>query len=152
MWAFRTACTAACAFSSAPKSKHALAYLRLLENPNDDTSFMRVVNFPARALARAASEQLQDLAKATGCSLHDAVSTLTGRPGAVIGFVASVTREADLNLKDIIKLMLEHSGLLEHYRKEREGEDRIGELGRTGERGRKLCGVTKRVLAAKRRV
>jgi DNA helicase-2/ATP-dependent DNA helicase PcrA len=30
--------------------KHALAYLRLLENPHDDTSFMRVVNFPARGI------------------------------------------------------------------------------------------------------
>ena len=30
--------------------KHALAYLRLLENPNDDTSFLRVVNFPARGI------------------------------------------------------------------------------------------------------
>jgi DNA helicase-2/ATP-dependent DNA helicase PcrA len=35
--------------------KHALAYLRLLENPNDDTSYLRVVNFPARGIgARAA--------------------------------------------------------------------------------------------------
>jgi DNA helicase II / ATP-dependent DNA helicase PcrA len=113
--------------------KHALAYLRLLENPNDDTSFMRVVNFPARGIGARSIEQLQDLAKATGCSLHDAVSTLTGRPGAVIaGFVAKmdVLREqtTNLNLKDIIKLMLEHSGLLEHYRKEREGEDRIENL------------------------
>ena len=33
--------------------KHALAYLRLIENPNDDTSFLRVVNFPTRASARA---------------------------------------------------------------------------------------------------
>ncbi|MDT7520004.1 3'-5' exonuclease [Rhodoferax sp. TBRC 17660] len=113
--------------------KHALAYLRLLENPNDDTSFLRVVNFPARGIGARSIEQLQDLARATGCSLHDAVSTLTGRPGAVIaGFVAKldVMREqtADLNLKDIIKLMLEHSGLLEHYRNEREGEDRVENL------------------------
>jgi DNA helicase II / ATP-dependent DNA helicase PcrA len=113
--------------------KHALAYLRLLENPNDDTSFMRVVNFPARGIGARSLELLQDEAKATGCSLHDAVSTLQGRPGAVIaGFVAKmdVLREqtTDLNLKDIIKLMLEHSGLLEHYRQEREGEDRIENL------------------------
>nr|WP_315495831.1 UvrD-helicase domain-containing protein [uncultured Rhodoferax sp.] len=113
--------------------KHALAYLRLLENPNDDTSFLRVVNFPARGIGARSIEQLQDLAKATGCSLHDAVSTLTGRPGAVIaGFVAKldVIREqtAGLNLKDIIKLMLENSGLLEHYRNEREGEDRVENL------------------------
>jgi len=113
--------------------KHALAYLRLLENPNDDTSFLRVVNFPARGIGARSLELLQDEAKATGCSLHDAVSTLSGRPGAVIaGFVAKldVLREqtAGLNLKDIIKLMLDNSGLLEHYRNEREGEDRVENL------------------------
>jgi DNA helicase-2/ATP-dependent DNA helicase PcrA len=113
--------------------KHALAYLRLLENPNDDTSFMRVVNFPARGIGARSVEQLQDVAKATGCSLHDAVSTLSGRPGALIGgFVAKldVLREqtVGMNLKDIIKRMLESSGLLDHYRKEREGEDRVENL------------------------
>ena len=35
---------------------------------------------------------------------------------------------ANLNLKDIIRLMLEHSGLLEHYRNDKEGEDRIENL------------------------
>ena len=113
--------------------KHALAYLRLLENANDDTSFLRVVNFPARGIGARSIEQLQDLAKTTGCSLHDAVSALTGRPGAVIaGFVAKldVMREqtVGMNLKDIITLVLEHSGLLGHYGKEREGEDRVENL------------------------
>ena len=64
--------------------KHALAYLRLLENPNDDTSFMRVVNFPARGIGARSLEQLQDVARATGCSLHDAVSALTGRALSLI--------------------------------------------------------------------
>jgi DNA helicase II / ATP-dependent DNA helicase PcrA len=35
--------------------KHALAYLRLIENPNDDTSFLRVVNFPARGIGARTS-------------------------------------------------------------------------------------------------
>ncbi|WP_342616927.1 UvrD-helicase domain-containing protein [Rhodoferax sp. GW822-FHT02A01] len=113
--------------------KHALAYLRLLENPNDDTSFMRVVNFPARGIGARSIEQLQDIAKATGCSLHDAVSTLTGRAGAAIaGFVAKidVLREqtSGMNLRDIISVMLEDSGLLAHYRAEREGADRVENL------------------------
>jgi DNA helicase-2/ATP-dependent DNA helicase PcrA len=113
--------------------KHALAYLRLLENPNDDTSFLRVVNFPARGIGARSVEQLQDLARANGCSLHDAVSALSGRPGALIaGFVAKldVLREhtAILNLKDIVRLTLDHSGLLEHYRNEREGEERVENL------------------------
>jgi DNA helicase-2/ATP-dependent DNA helicase PcrA len=113
--------------------KHALAYLRLLENPNDDTSFMRVVNFPARGIGARSVEQLQDIAKATGCSLHDAVSTLSGRAGvAIAGFVAKIDvlreRTAGMNLREIIKLMLEHSGLTDHYAKEREGEDRLENL------------------------
>ena len=113
--------------------KHALAYLRLLENPNDDTSFMRVVNFPARGIGARSLEQLQDLSRATGCSLHDAVSTLPGRAGAVIaGFVAKidVLREqtAGMNLRDIIAQMLDHSGLVEHYKADREGADRLENL------------------------
>jgi DNA helicase-2/ATP-dependent DNA helicase PcrA len=113
--------------------KHALAYLRLLENPNDDTSFMRVVNFPARGIGARSMEQLQDVARATGCSLHDAVSTLPGRAGALIsGFVAKldVLREqsAGMNLRNIMELMLDQSGLLEHFRAEREGADRVENL------------------------
>ena len=113
--------------------KHALAYLRLLENPNDDTSFMRVVNFPARGIGARSLEQLQDLARATGCSLHDAVSTLIGRAGAAIaGFVAKidVLREqtATMTLRDTVALMLEQSGLVAHYKADREGEDRLENL------------------------
>jgi len=113
--------------------KHALAYLRLLENPNDDTSFMRVVNFPARGIGARSLEQLQDIARTAGCSLHDAVSALTGRPGvAIAGFVAKmdVMREqtVGMNLRDIVTLILEHSGLVDHYKADREGADRLENL------------------------
>ena len=113
--------------------KHALAYLRLLENPNDDTSFMRVVNFPARGIGARSLEQLQDVARATGCSLHDAVSAVPGRAGAAVaGFVAKidVLREQTqgMNLRDIIAQMLEHSGLIDHYKADREGADRLENL------------------------
>ncbi|WP_046238240.1 3'-5' exonuclease, partial [Delftia tsuruhatensis] len=56
--------------------KHALAYLRLLENPHDDTSFLRVVNFPPRGIGARSVETLQDAARSAGCSLHDAVSAV----------------------------------------------------------------------------
>jgi DNA helicase-2/ATP-dependent DNA helicase PcrA len=114
--------------------KHALAYLRLLENPHDDTSFLRVVNFPAarhwRAQHRAAAGRR---ARAAGCSLHDAVSATTGKAGANLGgFVAKldVLREQTqaMTLRDIIELVLQHSGLVEHYKAEREGADRVENL------------------------
>ncbi len=99
--------------------KNALAYLRILDNPHDDTSFSRVVNFPPRGIGARSLEQLQDAAHAAGCSLHDAVSVVTGKAGVNIGaFVAKmdVLREQTqgLSLREIIELVLDHSGLIEH--------------------------------------
>lgn len=113
--------------------KHALAYLRLLENPGDDTSFLRVVNFPPRGIGARSIEQLQDAARATNVSLNDAVRGVTGKAGANIGaFVAKidVLREQTqgMTLREIIELVLDHSGLIEHYKAEREGADRIENL------------------------
>jgi len=113
--------------------KHALAYLRLLENPHDDTSFMRVVNFPARGIGARSLESLQDVARQISCSLHDAVSSISGKAGANLGaFVAmiDVLREQTQgqNLRAIIGQMLQASGLIEHYRNEKEGADRLENL------------------------
>ena len=113
--------------------KHALAYLRLLENPRDDTSFMRVVNFPPRGIGARSIEQLQDAARASGCALHDAVSSIGGKAGANISaFVAKldVLREQTQGqtLRQIIELVLDHSQLIEHYQAEREGADRVENL------------------------
>ena len=113
--------------------KNALAYLRILENPQDDTSFSRVVNFPPRGIGARSLEQLQDAARASGCSLHDAVSLVTGKAGASLGgFVAKmdVLREQTqgCSLREIIELVLDHSGLIEHYKNEKEGADRVENL------------------------
>ena len=113
--------------------KHALAYLRLLENPHDDTSFMRVVNFPPRGIGARSIEQLQDISRASGCSLHDAVSAVPGKAGTNLGaFVAKldVMREqtAGCTLREIIELVLEHSGLEEHYKTDKDGQDRLENL------------------------
>jgi DNA helicase-2/ATP-dependent DNA helicase PcrA len=113
--------------------KHALAYLRLMENPNDDTSFLRVVNFPPRGIGARSIEQLQDAARAAGCSLHDAVSATTGKAGAnLAAFVAmvDVLREQTegMTLREIIDLVLDKTGLVNHYRTEKEGADRVENL------------------------
>lgn len=113
--------------------KHALAYLRLLENKDDDTSFLRVVNFPPRGIGARTLEQLQDAARAAGRSLHDAVHAVGGKAGSnLTAFVAKidVLREQTqgVSLREIIELVLDHSGLVEHYRADREGADRIENL------------------------
>jgi DNA helicase II / ATP-dependent DNA helicase PcrA len=113
--------------------KNALAYLRILDNPHDDTSFSRVVNFPPRGVGARSLEQLQDAARAAGCSLHDAVSVVTGKAGVNIGaFVAKMDvlreRTQGLTLREIIELVLDHSGLIEHYKNDKEGADRVENL------------------------
>ena len=114
--------------------KHALAYLRLMENPDDDTAFLRVVNFPARGIGARTVEQLQDAARGAACSLHAAVTAM--RSGAAAGklgtFVALIDRlrqeTASLPLSEVVEHVVERSGLVAHYQTEREGQDRIENL------------------------
>jgi DNA helicase-2/ATP-dependent DNA helicase PcrA len=113
--------------------KHALSYLRLLENPNDDTSFLRVVNFPARGIGARTMEQLQEIARTSGRSLAQSVGGLGGKAGAnVSAFVGLIDdlREATrgLTLREIIEHMLQASGLLNFYQTDKEGKDRIENL------------------------
>lgn len=113
--------------------KHALAYLRLLENPNDDTSYLRVVNFPARGIGARTVEQLQDVARASGRSLYQSVAAVSGKGGAnLAGFNALIDRLRDethgATLRQIIETMLQRSGLVDFYRLEKEGQDRIENL------------------------
>jgi DNA helicase-2/ATP-dependent DNA helicase PcrA len=113
--------------------KHALAYLRLLENVGDDTSFLRVVNFPARGIGARSIEQLQDAARSSGRSLAQSVGALPGRAADklqafldLVGAMRSATE--GLTLREIIEHVLQHSGLIEFYRSDREGQDRIENL------------------------
>ncbi len=113
--------------------KHALAYLRVLENPNDDTSFIRIVNFPPRGIGTRSVEQLQDAARVSGGSLHAAVSAMTGKAGVnLTAFVAKMDvlreRTQNLTLREIIELVLHESGLFDHYKSERDGADRVENL------------------------
>ena len=113
--------------------KHALAYLRLLENPNDDTSYLRVVNFPARGIGARTLEMLQDAARASGRSLWQSVSAVAGKGGANLSaFNAKVEamREATrgMTLRKIIEHVVADSGLVDFYRTEKEGQDRIENL------------------------
>ncbi|MBU3589495.1 UvrD-helicase domain-containing protein [Polynucleobacter sp. 80A-SIGWE] len=113
--------------------KHALAYLRLLENPNDDTSFSRVVNFPTRGIGARSIEAVQDAARAQNSSLYLAASTLDGKAGAALGgFVRLVDhmREATRHntLPETVEFVIQNSGLIQHYLSEREGQDRVENL------------------------
>ena len=113
--------------------KHALAYLRLMENPHDDTSFLRVVNFPARGIGARSIEALQDRATQQGLSLYAAVPHLDGKAGTLLGgftrMIESMRFEGqNLKLDELVGLVIEKSGLIAHYQLEKEGRDRVENL------------------------
>jgi DNA helicase-2/ATP-dependent DNA helicase PcrA len=113
--------------------KHALAYLRLIENPNDDTSYLRVVNFPTRGIGARTLEQLQDAARTCGRSLWQSATAIGGKGGAnLAAFQALVdgmrAATQGMTLREIIDHMLHASGLLDFYRTEKDGADRIENL------------------------
>ncbi len=116
--------------------KHALAYMRLIANANDDTALLRVINFPARGIGARSLEQLQEAARAADCSLWQAAINKVGngKPGAkgLEGFVALIRQMVDeaygITLAELTELATTLSGLKAHYQNEKEGEDRIANL------------------------
>ena len=113
--------------------KHALAYLRLITNPDDDTAFSRVVNFPTRGIGSRSIEALQEAAHRANSSLYNAASSLTGKAGTTVSqFVRLIetlrSETANLPLPEIIDHLIEKSGLRQHYLKEKEGRERLENL------------------------
>jgi DNA helicase-2/ATP-dependent DNA helicase PcrA len=113
--------------------KHALAYLRLLENVHDDTSFLRVVNFPVRGIGARAIEQLQDAARQSGRSLAQSAGAVAGKAGANLqAFMALVdamrSATAGRTLREIIEHVLDATGLIDFYKIDKDGQDRVENL------------------------
>ena len=114
--------------------KHALAYLRLMENTDDDNALLRIINFPTRGIGTRSVEQLQEAAKQFNTTLWDAAARAGGKISAFVTLIESLrsaTRE--LPLPEIIDHMLQHSGLIAHYQnetgtKKREAEERLENL------------------------
>lgn len=58
--------------------KDILAYLRLLDNPADDISLLRVINVPRRGIGAATVERLRSYAYEQGFSLYQALAAAEG--------------------------------------------------------------------------
>ena len=115
--------------------KHALAYLRLTANQDDDGALLRIINFPARGIGSRSLEQLQEIARERGISLWAAAcaNMLGGKAAASTGaFVRLIETMRDatagLPLPEIIEHVVEASGLQQHYKAEKEGADRLENL------------------------
>ena len=113
--------------------KHALAYLRLIGNSDDDTAFLRVVNFPTRGVGSRSLEALQEAAHRANSSLYNAAASLGGKAGSSVGnFIRLIetlrAETAGLPLPEVIDHLIEKSGLRAHYLTEKEGRERLENL------------------------
>jgi DNA helicase-2/ATP-dependent DNA helicase PcrA len=115
--------------------KHALAYLRLVAQPEDDGALLRVVNFPPRGIGARTLEQLQDVARGRGTSLWQAAASgaVGGKSGASLAtFIRTIEQlraeTASLPLPEAVEHVIEGAGLKKHYAAEKDGEDRVENL------------------------
>jgi len=136
------------AFYDRKEIKDALAYLRLIVNPQDEVSLQRIVNTPPRGIGDTTMEKVEAFARANSIGLFDAllrsreVPDLSARAtaalekfarmvqawirdvqngGAAGSFMGAVVR---VELRELVMRVLKESGLAEHFRKSGTDEDR----------------------------
>ncbi len=114
--------------------KDALAYLRLLRNPDDDVSFRRVVNVPARGIGAATMEALEGAAGVRAASLFGALAGLPaemserakkalGEFRGLVDGLREIAGEPGVGAAAAVAAVLEQTGLLALYEKSGEPED-----------------------------
>lgn len=121
--------------------KNALAYLRLMSNRDDDASFERVVNTPTRGIGASTLEAVRQVARDQRISLWTAAESLVNQgrlsaraANALKSFLNLVKRLAehaqDLELYEQVKLVVETSGLLDFYKRDKvdKGEEKVENL------------------------
>ncbi len=121
--------------------KDTLAYLRLLANPQDDTAFERVVNFPTRGIGEKTLEDVRICARTRHVSLWQASeqllqeSQLPQRAAAALAqFIKLIeelrARTSRCELDEQISEVIQASGLSAHFAKEKgdKSESRLDNL------------------------
>jgi DNA helicase-2/ATP-dependent DNA helicase PcrA len=121
--------------------KDALAYLRLISNRDDDSSFERIVNRPTRGIGTRTVDTMRSYARANSCSMWRAAGAVasgisSGRAAtSVVVFLNVIERlakaTANLDLPDQVDHVIHGSGLIEFFQKEKgeSGETRVENLG-----------------------
>ena len=121
--------------------KDVLAYLRVVFNPADDLSLLRIINYPRRGMGDVAQRRLREFALTQQLSLAEALN----RADEVEGLSAQARRAArelaellrsfqaqsGESLAERVQHLAEVSGITTHLRQERtrEADDRLGNIG-----------------------
>ncbi len=106
--------------------KNALAYLRLLENRDDNVSFERIINTPTRGIGAKSMDELRQFATAQNVSLLMAANLVQNAQGisnrvanSFLNFLALMTKfESEtigFSLSEKVQFVIEQSGLMAFY-------------------------------------
>lgn len=112
--------------------KHVFAYLRLLINPDDNSAFLRIVNFPTRGIGLRTIEALTQNAEAAQNSLFETARAFphTGVQ-KFVDTISLIQKQCELiNLEEQVETVIQQSGLLAYYQnhKEQTERDRVENL------------------------
>ena len=124
--------------------KDVLAYLRVLYNPFDDLSLLRIINVPKRSIGATTVAKLQDYARANGMSLFmtltqlhlvDSIKGKTKEKLEEFGILifTLVAEMEDRTVLDILESILDRTGYLAQLEESTDPQDQaraenIGEL------------------------
>ncbi len=121
--------------------KDLIAYLRVVYNPGDDLSLVRVVNMPRRGIGEVALSRLRGYAADRGLTLAEAMADALRIPDLAPPAARAAETLADqfgswrnrvgVPLPDLVMAVAEESGLAPYWRTEgtREAEERLANLG-----------------------
>jgi len=110
--------------------KNALAYLRLMDNNNDDASFERVVNTPTRGIGERSVEKVRDVARQFNLTMWSATKQILEDKGlparaanALQGFLDLIDElkaaSDEMSLHQQVDHVVHNVGLIEYYEKEK---------------------------------
>lgn len=97
-------------FYNRKEIKDLLCYLRLINNPDDDVSLLRVINTPKRGIGEKTISNISEIANEKRISLFDAIDS--GKELAFKELILKMQKECEnLTLTDMVELILKESGL-----------------------------------------
>jgi len=121
------------AFLQRTEVKDVLAWLRVIVNPEDDAAFLRAVQSPARGVGAATLARLAELSRHAHLPLSRAAESIAlikqlpaRAASALTGFSSLIhslrQRAARLSPAELVRSLIEHSGLLTALRAECKNE------------------------------
>ncbi len=107
--------------------KDALAYLRLVMNPDDDLSLLRILNTPPRGIGKATEEALRELAGRRGTSLWTALEEMAATKAMLREFRALIldlqAEVESIPPAELIRQILDRTGYIDQLEQRDNVED-----------------------------